>query len=117
MGARFGARDDFAHCRFRDGSNGVPGCRKIEQESRQIADIPDHLKVDVNDVLVTGQHEAFVRTRTTADSNVLRVFSRDRKDFLLDDRPWCKIQTFRTGLIIFAEQEFDRLFGSVDAIE
>ena len=54
---------NFAHRAFRNGFDGFFGVADVEQEIRCIADFPLHFEINIDDVFIAGQHQAFFGDR------------------------------------------------------
>ena len=61
-----GLADDFAHRAFGRRLHRGVGRPDVEQKGPRVLDHPKHGEVDVDDVLVTGQHQRFFGLLTTA---------------------------------------------------
>ncbi len=59
----FGAADHLAHGAFGDRLHGAFGILDVEQVFADAGrlDLPQHREIDVDDVLVAGEHQAFFR--------------------------------------------------------
>jgi hypothetical protein len=68
------------------------------------------LEVDVDDVLVTRQHQARIRTRTATD--IFGVFTSDWHDFSSHNRPWRKVKarSANAWAVTFTKEKLNRLF-------
>ena len=60
--------DNLTHRRFRGSFNRQFGIANLEEEFRRVLNFPENHKLGVDDILIAGQHQAFLRhvTRRTA---------------------------------------------------
>ena len=126
LGARLGEdrldialADNLAHGTFRHVFHRAFGVLDIEQKLGRVADLPEHDEIDVDDVLVAGQHQTLLRhvadrARSVADLGSAAHADLDAVDArhlgqlnLLDRIGPAEIQAGRELAHIFAEPEHD----------
>ena len=94
------------------------GSRRLNRNLRRIGDVPDHLEVDVDDVLVAGQHQPGIAARLPRPTPISSVRSRrDRDDLGGDERPGREVQARLAGLAELAEEQLDRALFGLDRVE
>ena len=119
IGESCGARHHLAHRQLGDGLDGRGRVREVEEELRRVADVPDHLEGDVDDVLVAGQHQPGAGAAHRAGADLLGVLARHLHDLVGDDRPGREVQAGLADAVAaaFAEGELDRLLLGPHGVE
>ena len=120
--------DDLAHGRFGAVTNVLLGIAHVEGVLEHVLDLPQHGVLDVDDVLVAGQHQVLGRTRARPAGRGRRVATRAEHDAALvlnvdhhhvaDRGGQIVVQAGLDRLPIgLAEDELDRLLVGLDAEE
>ena len=105
--------DHFAHCGFRDRAHGGVRITQREFEILSVLDVPNHLILDIDDVLVGGQHKTIVITLRAAYAQRFRAVGCHIEHFGSYKRPWRKVQTLRADTRKLAQEKLDGfLFGT-----
>src|SRR5690606_1361355 len=116
------AAHDFAHGAFGDFFQCCFGGDQFEQIIACIADAPQNNEFDVDDVFVTGQHQAFLRHADAVVAAETDFDTAVKSNVELDgalDRPGQAIAKagFAAGGCPFAECQQDGVFAGVDAVK
>jgi hypothetical protein len=122
-----GVADHLAHRAFRGGFHRELGIADVEEIGLCVLHQPKHREVDIDDVLIAGEHQGFLghfgRARATARreagtvADLDAIDARDRRRQRLFDRPRPMIiETRRRWPVIGAEMQHDALLIRLDTI-
>ncbi len=113
---QLGLRDDLAHGRFRNRADRGPRITQVEEEFVRLGDIPDDLKVDVDDVFISGQHQARI-TAARAHTDLFGLFAGHGDHLGGHNRPGRKVEAGIAHLGELAQEQLDRLLFGPDRVE
>ena len=120
--------DDLAHRRFGGAFHRLLGIADVEEELAGVVDDPEHHELDVDDVLIARQHQAFLadvagagragRVVAGAEPDLDPVDARHLGSLDMPDRRRpIVMQARRRGLDPLAEDELDPLLVRLDAVD
>ena len=121
-----GSANNFAHGAFGGRLHGLRGIADVEQVFARVLDDPEHRELNLDDVLVAGQHQAFFGNAAGADSGgssrgaEADIFAVDPRDFRRQHpfkwRRCLKVKTGRCGPHELAEAEDHALLVGLDPV-
>ncbi len=81
-----------------------------------VLDVPDNLKINVDDVLIGGQHQTVIVACPTAHAKALCAVGGNVKHLGSDQWPRRKVQTLGADPAEFTKEQLDRLFLRLNTV-
>ena len=114
---QFRLRNHLAHRRFRNRPDRLLRFLQTKQKIRRILDVPNHLKVDIHDVFIRGQHQAQPAVTAVIEPERFGAVGGDVELLIGHKRPRRKIETIGPNFIEFSKEELNGLFLRLDRIK